>query len=59
MGVVSSNRFDCILLSILYMFKPSCRPMLKPPSLGPPEFPLKPGHAARAGGTQGFDSEPC
>ena len=24
MVVVSSNWFDCVLLSILYMFKPSC-----------------------------------
>ena len=24
------NWFDCVLLSILYMFKPSCRPMFKP-----------------------------
>ena len=24
MGVASSNRFDCVLLSIPYMFKPSC-----------------------------------
>ena len=30
------NWFDCGLFSILYMFKPSRRPMFKPPSLGPP-----------------------
>ena len=40
MGVISNNWFDCALLSILYMFKPSCWPMLKPPSLGPPVVPL-------------------
>ena len=31
MGVVSNNWFDCGLLSILYIFKPSCRPIFKPP----------------------------
>ena len=36
MGVVRNNRFDRVLLSILYMLKPSCSPMFKPPSLGPP-----------------------
>ena len=36
MGVVSNSWFDYVLLSILYMFKPSFRPMFKPPSLGPP-----------------------
>ena len=41
MGVVSDNWFDCVLLSILYMFKPSCWPTFKPPSLGPPQFPLQ------------------
>ena len=35
-GVVSNNCVDRVLLSILYMSKPSCRPMFKPPSLGPP-----------------------
>ena len=45
MGVVNNNWFDHIVLSILYMFKPSCRPMCKPPSLGPPSpyFPLESG----------------
>ena len=33
MGVVSSSWFDIVLVSIVYMFKPSCGPMLKPPSL--------------------------
>ena len=51
MGVVSNNWFDRVLCSIPYMFKPSCRPMFKPPSLGPPYFPLesplgRAGHAA-------------
>ena len=36
MGVVLNNWFDHVFLSILYRFKPSCRPMFKPPSLGPP-----------------------
>ena len=36
MGVASNSWFDTCLLSTLYMFKPSCRPMFKPPSLGPP-----------------------
>ena len=31
-----------VLLQILHMFKPSCRPMFKPPSLGSPGFPSKP-----------------
>ena len=31
-----NNWLDCVLLSIIYMFKPSCWPMLEPPSLGPP-----------------------
>ena len=34
--VVGNNWFYGVLLSSLYMFKPSCRPMLTPPSLGPP-----------------------
>ena len=34
--VVSHNRFGRVLLAILYMYKPSCRPMLKPPFLGTP-----------------------
>ena len=33
---VSNNWLDCVLLSILYMFKPSYWTMFKPPSLGPP-----------------------
>ena len=49
-GVVSDNWFDRVLLSILYMFKPSHRPMLKPPSLGTPQLPLK----IRQGGTSTF-----
>ena len=40
MGVVSYSWFDRVLLPILYMFKPSCWPVLKPPSLRPPKFPL-------------------
>ena len=35
-GVVSNSWLDCVLLSILHTFKPSGRPMFKPPSLGPP-----------------------
>ena len=35
MGVIGNNSFDCLLLSI-HMFRPSCRPMFRPPSLGPP-----------------------
>ena len=41
MGVVRNSLFGRVLLSILYMFKPSCRPMFRPPSLGPPQFPLQ------------------
>ena len=41
MGVASNSWFDRVVLSTLYMFKPSCRPILKPPSLGPPYFPLQ------------------
>ena len=41
MGVVSNKWLDRVLLSILCMFKPSRRPMFKPPSLGPPSGPLK------------------
>ena len=40
MGVASNNWFDCVLRSIIHMFKTSCWPMLQPPSLGPPSFPL-------------------
>ena len=36
MGVISDRWFDCVLPSFIYMLKPSCRPMFKPPSLGPP-----------------------
>ena len=36
MGVGSNNWFDRVLLSVLYMLKPSCPPMFQPPSLGPP-----------------------
>ena len=36
MGVVSNSWFVRVLLSSLHMLKPSCRPMFKPPSLGPP-----------------------
>ena len=36
MGIVSNNWFDRDLLSVLCMFKPWCRLMFKPPSLGPP-----------------------
>ena len=39
MGVVSNSRFGRVLLLILYMLKPSCRPMFKPPSLGPLSSP--------------------
>ena len=41
MGVVSNNRLDRVWLLTLYMFKPPCWPTFKPPSLGPPKFPLK------------------
>ena len=41
MGVVSNHLLDSVLLSILYMFKPPCRPMFKPSSLGPPQLALK------------------
>ena len=41
MGVVRSNWLVCVLASILHRFKPSCRPMFKPPPLGPPLVPLK------------------
>ena len=41
MGVVSNSCLDRVLLSILYIFKPSCSPMLKPPSLGPPLVHLR------------------
>ena len=34
-GVVSNNWLDRVLRSVPYMFKPSCRPIFKPPSLGP------------------------
>ena len=40
MGVVSNDWPDRALLSILYMFKPSCWQMFKPPFLGTPLFPL-------------------
>ena len=40
-GVVSNGWFDLALLPILYMVEPSCWPMLRPPSLGPPLVPLK------------------
>ena len=40
-GVASNKWFDRVLLSILYMFRTSRRPMFKPPSLGPPELPSK------------------
>ena len=36
MGVVSNSWFDRALLSVLCMFRPSCCPMFKPPSLGAP-----------------------
>ena len=36
MGVGSNNWFERALLSTLYMLKPSCWPMFKDPSLGPP-----------------------
>ena len=44
MGVASSSWFDRVLLSILHMSEPSCRPMFKPPSSGPPLAPLKGMH---------------
>ena len=40
MGVVSNNCFDRVLLSILHIFKPSCRPVFEPPILGTPSVPL-------------------
>ena len=43
MGAVSDSWFDGVLLSILYIFKASCWPMFKPPSLDPPLFPLTSG----------------
>ena len=49
MGVVSNNWFDRVLLPILHMFKPSCRPMLKTPFLGTPLVPLKACTLARPG----------
>ena len=33
MGVISNNWFDGVVLPILYMLKPSCRPVFNPPSL--------------------------
>ena len=36
MGVVSNYWFDRVSPSIIYMLKPSCWPIFKPPSLGPP-----------------------
>ena len=41
MGVVSNNWFDGGFLSNLYMFRPSRRPMFKPPFLGTPLVPLR------------------
>ena len=35
MGFVGHNQFDRVLLSMLHVFKPSWRPLFKPPSLGP------------------------
>ena len=34
MGVASSNWFDRVLHNFFTLFKPSCRPMFKPPFLG-------------------------
>ena len=51
MGVARNNRFDRALRSMLSMLKPSGRPMFKPPSLGPPWFPLK--SERRSGGAAG------
>ena len=39
MGVVSNNCLLCVLLSILYMFKPSCWPMFNPLPWDPPSSP--------------------
>ena len=39
LGVVSNSCFDRVLLPILYMFRPSRRPMFEPPSLGPLSSP--------------------
>ena len=50
MGVASNSWFDRALLLIVYTLKPSCWPMLEPPSLGPPEFPLKLSSATGADG---------
>ena len=36
MGIVSNNWFDRVLYSAPHMSGPSCWPMFKPPSLGPP-----------------------
>ena len=41
MGVASDSYFERVLLSILYMFKPSRRPMREPPPLGTSLAPLK------------------
>ena len=40
-GVVSKNWFDCGVLSILYMFKPSFWPDVRTPFLGTPLVPLR------------------
>ena len=54
MGVVSSSRSDRVLLSIVYMFEPACRPMFKPPSLpGTSLVPLQHMHAVYARNSEG------
>ena len=52
MRVVSNHWFDRVLLPILYILRPWRWPMFRPPSLGPPLFPLKcmcefPGQGSR------------
>ena len=41
MGVVSNHWFDRVLLSVLYMLKPSCLTDDQTPFLGTPSLPLK------------------
>ena len=41
MGVVGKNWFDSVLLSILYVFKPSLLTDVQTPFLGTPLVPLK------------------
>ena len=41
MRVLSSNWFDCVLLPILCMLRPSCWPMFQPPSFWTPLVPRR------------------